>query len=182
MASADPVEIASSLEEAGQRLVSDLQEIFDFEDVEADVETEPGPRLVVRGEEGRFEVSWPPGDGLTEAEGRMGAHARIAFELLLASQRPGEFFDDYRPVSEEYRRIVFEALRAYIDDSLGSNPYYNPLKIVERGPVMLVYGDDEYALLADDGSHDGHGILHWKVKRLSAFALTDADAERLDAS
>jgi hypothetical protein len=174
-------EIEQALTEAADSLETDLRELFGFEDVQTSVERGPEPRLVVTGAEGRFVLTWPPDEGLTHAEGRLGGHARIALELLLASERPAAFFADYRPVSEAYREIVFDALRAYIDDSLGDNPFYTPLTFVQRGPVALVYGDDEYALIADDGSHEGEGILHWKVKRLAAFALTDADDERLDA-
>jgi hypothetical protein len=181
MPRADREEIQQALAEAADQLEEDLREVFGFEQVQAHRETDPEPSLVVTGPEGRFELAWPPTDGLTEAEGRLGAHARIAFELWLASHRPEAFFDGYRPVSEDYRDIVFSALKAYIDDSLGENPYYAPLTFVQRGPVVLVYGDDEYALIADDGSHEGSGILRWKVKRLAAFALTDADAERLEA-
>lgn len=180
MPAQDTTEIEQALGQAAQQVQAALERIFGFEDVQADVDPGPSPGLVVEGSEGRFEVTWPPEDGLTDAQGRLGAHARIAFELWLASQRPEAFFEGYRPVSEAYRRIVFDALEAYIEDSLGENPYYTPLRLVERGPVLLVYGDDEYALIADDGSHEGQGILHWKVKRLAAFALTDADDERLD--
>lgn len=180
MTQVDASEIEKTLQQAAQRLEADLQEIFSFDDARARLKSGPDPRLVVEGEEGRFELTWPPDEGLTQAEGRLGAHARIALELLLASSSPGTFFEDYRPASEQRRRIVFDALEAYIDDSLGANPYYAPLAFVERGPVVLVYGDDEYALVAEDGSHQGHGILHWKVKRLAAFALTDADAELLE--
>lgn len=174
-------EVREALDRAAEALSRDLDELFGFADAETRVLDEGGPpRLVVEGAEGRFEVAWPPDDGLTEAEGRLGGHARIALELLLAAETPAAFFEDYRPVSDERRRIVFVALKAYVDDSLGENPYYSPLAFVERGPVALVYGDDEYAIVAADGSHEGSGILHWKVKRLLAFALTDADAELLD--
>ena len=179
MPRADREEIQQALAEAADQLEEDLREVFGFEQVHVHRETDPEPSLVVTGPEGRFELAWPPTDGLTEAEGRLGAHARIALEFTLASRRPGDFFEDYRPVSENYRHVVFEALKAYIDDSIGSNPYYTPLTFVQRGPVVLVYADDEYALIADDGSHEGSGILHWKVKRLAAFALTDADDELL---
>lgn len=181
MAAADPTEIRKALDEAADSLATDLRELFGFTDVTATVEEDPQPGLLVEGSEGRFEVRWPPDEELTDAEGRLGAHARIAWELFLASRRPGAFFEDYRPVSEDYRHVVFEALNAYIDDSIGDNPYYTPLVFEQRGPVVLVYGDDEYALIADDGSHEGSGILHWKVKRLAAFALTDADDEMLTA-
>jgi hypothetical protein len=181
MPRADREEIQQALAEAADQLEEDLREVFGFEQVQVHRETDPEPSLVVTGPEGRFELAWPPADGLTEAEGRLGAHARIALELLLASRRPGDFFEDYRPVSEDYRHVVFKALKAYVEDSIGDNPYYTPLTFEQRGPVVLVYGDDEYALIADDGSHQGNGILHWKVKRLAAFALTDADAELLDA-
>lgn len=174
-------EVHEALEQARDAVSADLEEIFGFEDVQARVETQPDPRLVVRGEEGRFEVAWPPDEDLTEAEGRLGAHARIAFEFLLAAETPATFFEDYRPVSEDRREIVFEALKAYIDDSLGQNPYYSPLTFVQRGDIALIYADDEYVLVAADGSRKGSGILDWKVKRLVAFALTDADDELLEA-
>jgi hypothetical protein len=179
--SADAADLERALAEAAQALEQDLVDVFGFEDVDARVEADDSPRLVVDGAKGRFEVTWPPEESLTEAEGRLGAHARIALELLLASQTPNQFFEDYRPQTETRRRVFFDALKAYVEDSLGENPYYAPLTVVERGPTILVYGDDEYALVAEDGNHKGHGILHWKVRRLVAFAMTDADDEVLEA-
>lgn len=169
--------IEQALAEAAEALEADLREVFGFEDVEAQAEPAPDPRLIVHGEEGRFEVSWPPDEALTEAEGRLGAHARIAFELLLASSAPATFFDGYRPQTDERRELLFDHVEAFVDDSLRENPYYTPLAVVRRGPAMLVYGDDEYTLVAEDGSYRGEGILHWKVKRLVAFALTDVDEQ-----
>jgi len=180
MTASNAADIEHALQEAADALSEDLVDVFGFEDVDARVEGGPDPRLVVAGSEGRFEVTWPPDKELTRAEGRLGGHARIALEVLLASSAPEEFFDDYRPQNERRRQVFYDALKAYIEDSLGQNAYYAPLTVVERGPVILVYGDDEYALVAEDGQHTGEGILYWKVKRLVAFAMTDADDEMLD--
>lgn len=177
---ADRGEIADTLTDAAKTLEADLRELFGHPDV--DVWTEPGPphRLVVAGEDGRFEVTWPSDETMTEADGRLGAHARIAFELLLASHAPEDFFDGFRPQTQRRRELLFDQIEAYVDDSLGQNPYYSPLVVETRGPAMLVYGDDEYTLVAEDGTYRGNGILHWKVKRLVAFALTDVDEQLFD--
>ncbi len=71
--------------------------------------------------------------------------------------------------------MLFDQLEAYVMDSLGGNPYFSPLVVKRRGSALLVFGDDEYVLVGEDGSFKGVGILEWKVKRLVAFALTDAD-------
>lgn len=171
---ASDASMEETLGEIAWTVQEDLGRIFGHE--EAQVRVEEGPtRLIVQGDEGRFVVAWPPEEALTEAEGRLGAHARIAFEFVLASRAPGSFFEGYRPQTEERREILFDHVEAYIDDSLRENPYYTPLVVERRGPAMLVYGDDEYVLMAEDGSYRGTGILEWKVKRLIAFALTDTD-------
>lgn len=163
------------LEEVAGQVEKDLVSIFGHGDAGVRVEGAGSPQLVAEGEEGRFCVSWPPRDGLTEATGRLGAHGRIAFEFVLASQAPASFFEGYRPQTERRRELLFDRVEEYIDDSLRKNPYYTPLVVERRGPAMLVYGDDEYVLVAEDASYRGSGILEWKVKRLIAFAVTDTD-------
>lgn len=182
MAAADPGEIAETLAEAARTLEGDLHELFGHDEIEVRTEQGPPHRLVVDGTEGRFEVTWPPRDAMTTAEGRLGAHATIAFEFLLASHAPEDFFDGFRPQTDRRRTLLFEQVEAYIDDSLRQNPYYTPLVVETRGPAMLVYGDDEYTLVAEDGNYEGNGILHWKVKRLVAFALTDVDEMIFDGA
>lgn len=168
-------DVAAALEEVRAALERDLPELFGHGDARVRVVDVEGHRVVAEGADGRFVVRWPPGEGMVQAEGRLGAHGRIAFEFLLASANPAEFFEGYRPVSPVRRDLVFEALAGYLDETLGGNKYYPDLVTVVRGPAMLVFGDDEYAIVAEDGHHRGHGILHWKVKRLVAYALTDAD-------
>lgn len=170
-----------TLREVADQVETDLSRIFGHEDVSVEVEKSPA-RLTVDGKEGRFVVAWPPDESLTEARGRLGGHARIAFELVLASRTPASFFEGFRPQNDRRRELLFDHVEAYIDDSLRENPYYTPLVVERRGPAMLVYGDDEYVLLAEDGSYRGTGILEWKVKRLIAFALTDTDERIFDPS
>lgn len=182
MPSGEPPSIEETLAEVAEVLEADLREIFGHEDATVRLEQGTGHRLIAEGEAGSFEVTWPPADELTGAEGRFGAHAKIAFEFLLASRTPAQFFDGYRPQNDERRERTFDILEEYIDDSLRANPYYTPLVTVRRGPAMLVYGDDEYTIVAEDGNYTGSGILEWKVKRLVAFAITDADEAIFDGA
>lgn len=168
-------ELRATLEELGDQLVEDLASIFGHEEATARVEDGQTLRLTVEGPEGRLSIRWPPTEGLTEAEGRMGAHARIALELNLAAETPGEFWEDHRPVRDERQAHIFGRLRFYLEDSLAEGGYYDPIVVEERGPAMLVFCDDEYCLVSPSGEHRGSGILSWKVKRLLAYALTDAD-------
>jgi hypothetical protein len=175
----DADELEATLAEVAERLEADLRELFGHEDATARLEDGTPRRAVLEGEAGSFALSWPPEDGLTDAEGRLGAHATIGLELLLAAETPGAFFEGFRPQRDERRERLFDHLEDYIDDSLRENPYYTPLTVVRRGAAMLVYADDEYTLVAEDGTYRGSGLLHWKVKRLVAFALTDVDQELL---
>lgn len=168
-------EIEATLEELGDRLVHDLTTLFDHDGVAAKVEGDRDLHLTVQGSEGHLAITWPPTDGLTEAEGRLGAHARIALELNLAAQTPREFWDNHRPVRDERQAHIFDRLRFYLEDSLAEGGYYDPILVEERGPALLVFCDDEYCLVSASGEHRGNGILQWKVKRLLAYALTDAD-------
>lgn len=170
-------DIHSALQQAAHQLQAELQDLFGHEDAQVRVLEGEGLRLEATGGAGRFQVHWPPGEQLTQVEGELGEHARIAFELLLASETPEAFFGKHRPASPERRKLAFERLRWYVEDSLGENPYYSPLLIEQRGPVMLVYSDGDYALICEDGGYKGEGILLWKVRRLMAYALTDADEE-----
>jgi len=172
---ADAALSPETLEEVRSSLEADLREVFGHSDAVATVIEGERATVQVHARRGRFVLAWPPKGRLAQAEGQLGAHARIALELLMAAETPAELFESYRPASDVRRRIVFDALRGYVDETLGGNPFYDDLVVVERGPAMLVFGDDEYALVTDDGNHRGHGILHWKVKRLLAYALTDAD-------
>ncbi len=168
-------DLQETLEELGDRLVEDLGTLFGHEGVTARVEDGGELQLAVEGADGRLTIAWPPTDGLTQAEGRLGAHARIALELNLAAETPREFWENHRPVNEERQAHIFERLRFYLEDSLAEGGYYDPIIVEERGPAMLVFCDDEYCLVSPSGEHRGSGILSWKVKRLLAYALTDAD-------
>lgn len=172
---AEEPSIRETLVALADRLTTDLAELFGHEDATASLHDEDRLRLVLQGQAGRFELGWPPREAMTEAKGHLGAHARIALELHLASQAPAKFFEGYRPVSPERRAYVFERLTFYIEDSLGETGYYDPMIVEQRGPVLLVFSDDEYVLVSETGQRRGTGILDWKVKRLVAYALTDAD-------
>lgn len=175
MSSTDEMGFGETLEGVAETMQGDLRSLFSHEGAEVEVREGRPVRLVATGEEGSFSVTWPPSEGLTEASGRFGGHARVAFEFVLASGSPGAFFEGYRPQTERRRGVLFDRLEAYVEDSLAKNPYFSPLVVERRGPALLVFGDDEYVLVAEDGSYRGVGILEWKVKRLVAFALADAD-------
>ncbi|MDX1611506.1 MAG: hypothetical protein R3185_03990 [Candidatus Thermoplasmatota archaeon] len=172
---ASPEEVHQALQAAGKALEADLQDLFSLTVDKVRVSQGEPLRLEVEGPEGRFAVTWPPQEQLTHAQGRLGAHGRIAWEFHLAQHDPTTFFPDHWPVSPERRDFVFERLAFYIEDTLGETGFYDGLIVEVRGDAMLVYYDDEYVLISSSGQRRGNGLLDWKLKRLLAYTLTDAD-------